>query len=455
VLGPALRRLLTAPDPQPIAPSLSEWQDQYAKAVRPFALASARPHEKDGPFAGTALAEVFGVLHRTLGPSRYLLLQGRHPAAIAALEALPQAVHDAAYQALLAEALTGLGEEHYRGRAWDEALAAFFRAAKLTGRPVAQRHAKMAADAGLYASRALLGEYDTRDDQAGAVALLEQAAELAPGDQALRAELGAAYAQLARKTSNEDRDYDTALGLLRKARDLAPEDRLAGDFLRVVIGNLASKLTDEGAASPEQLRRAADLWREAVGLDPDPQVKGNLGFTLSLLARHTALTGDRAAALELMTEAVANDPEGGGEDLAAEARRRMSVVLANYALDDLRDRPFGERAEALRRARAFDDSPEVRRVMCGAWRSQAVARFEAKQLKEAELLLQEAVKLAVDAKTRTEVTEDLAAVLRARAVQAANARRRGEAQEAIAKAVALSPGNRELTALQRSIEQMR
>lgn len=452
VLGPGLRRLLTAPENAPA--NATEWQERYAAAVRPYALAAARPHETDAPAAGRALTEVFGLLHRTLGPHRYLMLQGRHAAAIAALEALPAAQRDGAYQVLLAEALTGLGEEQYRGRVWDEALDAFSRAGKLATNGLSDKHAKMAADAGLYAARALLGEQDTRDDQAGAVALLERAAELCPHDAALQAELGAAYAQLARKISNEKRDYETALELLRKAKKLAPDDRLARDFLRVVLGNLASRLTDEDGASPERLRRAAELWREAVVLDPDPKVKANLSYTLGLLARHAALGGDRLGALELMIEAVRNDPENKGE-IAQEASRRMSVVLANYALEDLKQSPFPERAEALRRARSFDDSPEVRRVMCGAWRSQAVARFEAKRMEEAELLLAEAVKLAVDETTRREVTEDLVAVYRSHAVQAANARRIAEARTAIDKAVALAPGHREVAALKRSIDQMR
>ena len=452
VLGPGLRRLLTAPEQAPA--TLAEWQERYAAAVRPFALASARPHETESPAAGSALTEVFGLLHRTLGPHRYLMLQGRFAAAITALEALAQSQRDGAYQALLAEAQTGLGEEQYRGRAWPEALHAFSRAAKLAPAGLSERHVKMAADAGLYASRELLGEHETRDDQEGAVDLLELAAELAPQDRALRAELGAAYAQLARKTSNEKRDYETALELLRKAEELAPEDRLARDFMRVVLGNLASKLTDDPAATHEQLQRAAELWHEAVVLDPDPKVKSNLSYTLGLLARHAALAGDRLSALELMIEAVRNDPENRGE-IAAEAARRMSVVLANYALDDLKERPFAERAEALRRARSFDDSPEVRRVMCGAWRAQAVARFEAKRMDEAELLLQEAVKLAVDETSRREITEDLVAVYRSHAVQAANARRITEAKTTIGKAVALAPGNRDVAALKRSIDAMR
>jgi hypothetical protein len=71
---------------------------------------------------------------------------------------------------------------------------------------------------------------------------------------------------------------------------------------------------------------------------------------------------------------------------------------------------------------------------------------------EAELLLGEAVELAADLAMKQETVAELAALYRAHAVDAAGRRRRGEALEAVGRAMALLPESEDLQALRLSIE---
>ncbi|GAA5014820.1 hypothetical protein GCM10025734_62720 [Kitasatospora paranensis] len=74
VVGPALERLLRTSPP---TGELSSWQGAFQYAVLPW--------RKPGPYGVHPLTHALG-LFEELGPQRYLLLQGRHAAAVSALE---------------------------------------------------------------------------------------------------------------------------------------------------------------------------------------------------------------------------------------------------------------------------------------------------------------------------------------------------------------------------------
>jgi len=454
ILGPALRNVLSGHAGD--SPVLAAWHERFEQAVAPYA---------DGSKNST-LTDVFGVLHPELGAHRFLILQGRFAAAIAALDAAPgelQGTDD--HRSLLAEALVREGERLYRDKTWEGSLKAFARAAGLGVRELSREQVRMAADCGLYASRALLSESASRQARAGAVEVLERAITVSPGTAQLRTELGAAFVQLARKLA-EEQEHEQALAVLRRAlRDAPDEDdgqsaiaTATRELLGTVLADYAALLTRDD--SLDQLGRAVELWREAADLDPDSEsdtanarARAGLVGALGRSACLAALAGDRVAAAAFMTESIDLDPAFDGAS-GPEVPRRISRRLVAYAIEDLADGPFPERADVLRLALAFDDSRAVHEAMCGLWRVQAAARVEAKQMAEAELLLNEAVSLAPDAVMREELTAELASVYRAHAIEAASRRRRGEALEAIGMAMALLPDSQDLQSLQHSIESL-
>ncbi|MFJ1702562.1 hypothetical protein [Kitasatospora sp. NPDC088346] len=442
VLGPALGRLLHEESRGVShAGPLVAWAGDFDYAVRPW--------RRPGPFGVHPLTEALG-LFDALGPHRYLLLQGRHAAAVAALDAVPEAERDEAWHTLLREALTSQAREHHRHQDWREALAVLDRLRALPGGEVPAELAELAADSGLRAARALLKESD--DDQSGAVELLERALAVAPDHAEVRSNLGAAYAQLARKINNESTDYSSALVLLRKALKLAPTDPTARHFLQAALGNRANELTKPG--SEKDLREAAALWQELVDLDADPEHRLGLAYAMRLLARAAALADDRAAAVERMTAALRADPEWTG-DTAREAPRRVSVLLANHVLDDLQDRPFAERSAMLRQAQTYDDSSELRRVMVSVWRSEAAKDYNARRYADALSLLEQALAMCESAEDTAAIRNELGIVLSSQAVGHANTRQFRQARVLIAKAVEYSPNDRELRALQRRINSLR
>ena len=437
ILGPQLRRLLDGH---------AAWRAEYDRVVAPYAQPATR----------SSLSDVFGLLHPVLGAHRFLILQGRFADAAAALDAMPPRLRDADQQALLAEALVREGERLYRGKAWAESLTAFVRAVRVGVRELTVEQVRMAADCGLYASRALMSESASRDERATAVELLEQAIELSPDTAELRTELVVAYVALARKAGAEQ-DFEQALTAVRRALEMAPKDAAARKVLRGMLGGFADLLTRGGSVA--DLGRAAELWREALTLDAGDadlaRARAGLSSVLELSARHAALAGDRVAAAEFMAEAVGLDPAHPDGAHGAEVARRLSTLLVAHAADGLGDRPFAERAQVLRLARAFEDSVAARAAMCGLWRVEAAAHVEAKQVVEAERLLHEAVELATDAEMRQEAVVELASAYRAHAIEAAaHRRRRGEAMEAIGTAIALLPDNQDLQALRTSIESL-
>lgn len=424
VLGPTLRSLLDGH---------AAWLEQYEQAVEPYTQGSTTG----------AVGEAFGMLHPTLGAHRFFILQGRFADAVEALDALPAESHTPEQQALLAEALVRDGERLYRVMSWSEALVAFARAARLGVRELTAEQVRMAADCGLYASRALLTATPSQ-----AVEFLQQAIELSPDTAELHTELGGAYVALAKKLG-EQRQFDDALAAVRQAREAAPDDETAREVERSLLTAFATHLTST------DLTRALEVWREAVTVDPGgSRARTGLADALNLSAQQAALSGDRVAASELMSEAVALDPDHEG-DPAAEADRRIAALLVTHVADALGDRPFPERAGALRTARSFDDSDAVRTALCALWREEATARIEAKDLIEAERLLGEAVEFAPDDATRQAVVAELAGAYRAHAVEAAaHRRRRGEALQAIGAAVELLPEDEDLLALRTSIESL-
>ncbi|WP_371501212.1 hypothetical protein OG871_30500 [Kitasatospora sp. NBC_00374] len=438
VLGPALGRLLHE---ESQAGALVAWAGQFDYAVRPW--------RRSGPFGVHPLTEALG-LFDALGPHRYLLLQGRHAAAVAALDAIPAAERDEAWQALLREALTSQARERHRHQDWREALAGLDRLRALPGGEIPAELAALAADSGLRAARALLKESD--DDQSGAVELLEQALAMAPDHTEVRSNLGAAYAQLARKINNESTDYSSALVLLRKALTLAPDDPTARHFLQAALGNRANELTRPG---PEKdLWEAAGLWQELIDLDADPDNRLGLAYAMRLLARSAALADHRTEAVDRMTAALRADPEWTG-DTAREAPRRVSVLLANHVLDELQDRPFAERAALLRQAQTYDDSGDLRRVMVSVWRSEAARDYNERRYDDSVSLLEQALRMCDTAEDTAAVRNELGIVHSSQAVAHANARQFRQARELIAKAVEYSPGDQELRALQRRINSLR
>ncbi|MER8187372.1 hypothetical protein [Kitasatospora sp. NPDC094015] len=438
VLGPALGGLLR---PAPAGSVLASWEGQFEQAVLPY--------RRSGPFGPHPLTEALG-LFDGLGAHRYLLLQGRPGAAVAALEAIPEGERDDAWYALLREALISEAADHHRHQDWPAALDRLARARALPGAPLTAELSTLAAEAGLRAARALLKESD--DDQQGAVDLLERALELAPDHTEVRTNLGAAYAQLARKTNNESTDYAAALVLLRKALAMAPEDPTARHFLEAALGNRANQLTRPGP--DEDLLLAVDLWEELIELEGTADQRLALAYVQRLLARSAALADNRAAAVARMAAALRADPEWTG-DTGQEAPRRVSVLLANHMLDDLQDRPFAERARLLRLAQTYHDSTDLRQLMVSVWRSEAADDYAAKRFTDATSLLEQALGLAERTEDKAKIRNELGVVCGAHAVQSANLRQFRQARALIAKAVGHSPDDRELRALKRRIDALR
>jgi tetratricopeptide (TPR) repeat protein len=172
------------------------------------------------------LTDVFGLLHPRLGAQRFLVLQGRFADAVAALDAIDLELQDADHLALLAEALVREGERLYRDKTWEGSWRrSCVRSAGV--RELSGEQMRMAADCGLYASRALLSESATREERARAVVLLEQAIELSPDtDQTeqLFTEFAAASVYLARKLA-EEREHEQAVAVLRSTLETVPGTR--------------------------------------------------------------------------------------------------------------------------------------------------------------------------------------------------------------------------------------
>ncbi|GAA5014814.1 hypothetical protein GCM10025734_62710 [Kitasatospora paranensis] len=324
------------------------------------------------------------------------------------------------------------------------------RAGTLPGPGLTPELAALGADAGLRAARALLKEHD--DDQAGAAALLEQALALSPGHREVRENLGAAYAQHARKINNETKDYRQALVLLRKALALAPDDPTARHFLEAALRNRANEVSVLGPDG--DLVEATELWQELTRLDDDPDHRAGLVYVLQLRSLTAAIADRRTEAVTHMAEALAADEEFTG-DPDAEAPRRVSVVLANHVLEKYQDRPFDERASLLRRAQTYDDSPDMRGVIVNVWRSEAARNFEADRFTDATLLLEQALQMAMTADAKANIGKELGVVYGAHAVRKANARRFQEARTLIGRAVAHDPNDSGLRSLKYRIDRLR
>ncbi|MFF0410932.1 hypothetical protein ACFYUY_10850 [Kitasatospora sp. NPDC004745] len=435
-LGPTLDRLLRQ------EPGLAAWAAAFDRAVEPW----RRPGEPDGHPLARAL-DLFG----GLGPQHYLLLQGRQAAAVGALDAVPETERGADWQALLAESLVGQAREHHRNQDWREALDCLTRAGTVPGAVLPADAPAIAAESGLRAARALLKTSD--DDQAGATELLEKALALAPDHAEVRGDLGATYAQWARKINNETKDYPRALRLLRKSLALTPGDPTARHFLEAALGNRASQLSRPDAPDAE-LEEAAEAWRELIALNPDPDHRHGLAFVLRHLARSAAFADQRTLAVGRMADALRADPDWDG-DPEREAPRRVGVMLANHVLDNLQDSPFTTQAAMLRKASSYDDSPDIRRLMVSVWRGEAVGHYEARRYPDAIRLLEEALELSGTPEDVAKLHTELGVVFSSYAVARANARGFREARALIRQAVEHNPDDRELRALQRRINALR
>ncbi|MET8541961.1 hypothetical protein ABZW03_15075 [Kitasatospora sp. NPDC004799] len=434
-LGPALDGLLRA---EPGAPG---WAEAFERAVQPW----RRPAGPDAPAPTRALG-LFG----DLGAQRYLRLQGRQAAAVAALDAVPEQRRGEDWQALLGESLVSQAREHHRNQDWREALESLTRARTVPGARLPADAATIAAESGVRAARALLK--NSLDDQAGAAELLEKALALAPDDPEVRGDLGATYAQWARKINNEEKDYPRALALLEKSLELVPGDPTARHFLEAALGNRAGQLSRPDATDAE-LEEAAAAWRALIELNPDPEHRLGLGFVLLQLARSAAFADDRRRALRWMGEALEADPEWEGP-VAREAARRMSVMLANHVMDAMQDKPFTAQAAMLQQARSYDDSTDIRRLMVSVWRGEAIGHYEARRYPTAIRLLEEALQLSGTAEDTDKLHRELGIVYGSYAVQRANARQLREARDLARKAVEHSPDDFELRAMQRRINSL-
>ncbi|MEV7596365.1 hypothetical protein AB0O91_03140 [Kitasatospora sp. NPDC089797] len=425
VLGPTLHRLLGA------QPGLPGWGRAFDEA-----LTDVRgPSGPDGRPPAPAL-EVFD----GLGAQRYLLLQGRPAAAVAGLDAVPEARRDRPWQHLLGAALVSQAREHHRHQDWREALDCLTRAGAVPGAVLPADAARIAAESGVRAARALLKS--SEDDQPGAAELLEKAFALAPDDPEVRGDLGATYAQWARKINNEDKDYRRAIELVGKGLDLVPDDPTALRFLRAALGNRASELSRVDASDAE-LIEAVELWQRLVDLDADPENRRGLAFVLRQLARSAAFADEPDRATGRMLQALLMDPDWEG-DAGSEADRRISVMLANHVIDTMQQSTFQEQAAVLHKARSYDDSPEIRGLMVNVWRSRAVAFFEERFYREAVALLREALELATAPEDITGLKADLGIVLRSYAVALANAGSYQEARGAVEMALQYNPRSTEL-----------
>ncbi|MFF3073211.1 hypothetical protein [Kitasatospora sp. NPDC057936] len=434
--GPTLTGLLRS------APELPWWGEQFDRAVQGWKRASRpEPHPLDQAL------DLFG----PLGPQRYLLIQGFQSAAVEALDAVPEAQRDDAWRGLLVATLVDEARGHHRNQNWREALDCLTRAHAVPGAALPADAPGIAAESGLRAARALLKSSD--DDQQGAAELLERALALAPDHADVRSDLGATYAQWARKINNETKDYPRALTLLRKSLTLNPGDQTARQFLAAALGNRANQLTQPDAPV-RQLEEAVELWRELIDLNPDPDHRLGLAFALRRLALTAALAGRSTVAVSRMTEALRADPEFTGR-AETEAPRRVAVMLANHMLDNLQDRPFAERSAMLRKAMEYDgQAADVRKLAVSVWRSEAVEQYEARRYPGAVRLLEEALGLSGSAEDTAKLHTELGIVLSAHAVARANARAYREARQLIKQAVEHNPQDAELRALQRKINSL-
>ncbi|MBD0672914.1 hypothetical protein, partial [Streptomyces sp. CBMA156] len=437
-LGPTLDRLLrTEPGP-------AGWAEAFEQAVRAW----RRPADPDGPEA-PALTLALG-LFGDLGPQRYLRFQGRQAAAVTALDAVPEQRRGEEWQELIGESLVSQAREHHRNQDWREALDSLTRARSVPGARLPADTVAIAAESGVRAARALLK--NSMDDQAGAAELLEKALALAPDDPEVRGDLGATYAQWARKINNEDKDYRRALALLERSTELAPDDPTARHFLEAALGNRAGELSSPEATDAE-LEEAAEAWRSLIALNPDPDHRIGLAFVLRHLARSAAFADDRVRAVERMAEALDADPEWEGE-VEHEAPRRVSVMLANYVVDAMQEETFTAQCAMLKKARSYDDSEEIRRLMVSVWRGEAISQYEARRYPMAIDLLEEALHLSRTPEDTGKLHRELGIVYGSYAVQQANARKLPQARELARKAVNHSPRDSDLRAMQSRINSL-
>ncbi|MER7672414.1 hypothetical protein ABTY61_28695 [Kitasatospora sp. NPDC096128] len=431
VLGPLLHGLLAE------QPGLVLWPEMYDKAVTDY-WGDWRRQPRG--------LEVFG----RFGAQRYLLAQGRPAVAVAALDAVPESGRDSRWRVLLGEALVSQAREHHRNQDWPEALDCLTRVRTVPGAELPADVARIAAESGVRAARALLKA--TADDQSGAAELLEKAFALAPDDPEVRGDLGATYAQWARKINNEDKDYRRSIELLAKSQELAPDDPTAQRFLRAALGNLASRLS-HAEASDAELQEAVGLWRRLIELDDDPENRRGLAFVLRQLARSAAFADDTGRALGQMMAALTWDPDWEG-DPGKEAGRRISVLLANHVIDHMQNSTFQAQAAMLHKARSYDDSPEIRGLMVSVWRGRAISFYEERLYAEAISLLREALELAATPEDTAKLKSELGIVLSSFAVARANAGNHLEAQGAMELALQHNPYDRELRALSERINKL-
>jgi tetratricopeptide (TPR) repeat protein len=356
-----------------------------------------------------------------LGRHHLLVDRGRNELAVAWLEELaawPQA------QGLLAEALSGRGQELFEHESWEEALASFERAASV-GAVLDDRRDVIATIAVKRTTQIL-----ELDDEAyeQAVAVLERGQALAGDHQEIRSNLAATYAQRARQLNNAG-DYDGALTLLLRAVDLDPGNRQARNFGRISAANLAFEVIGQ------DLDRAISLFEVALQFEQDNDMSAILSNLLSQRARELALAHDRGRAVALMQKRIAYQTDTTDQPTVDAARARLQSFLLSEAADRARNNDLAGAISMAQEALAYVDDSEGRSIL-------ATLQLQAQRIDDA-------VRTLRDGLTRdphnAELRRHLAITLHNHGVEQANANRNPQAIHSLREALAVldTPNTRE------------
>jgi tetratricopeptide (TPR) repeat protein len=131
-----------------------------------------------------------------------------------------------------------------------------------------------------------------------AIAYLEQAKALNPGEPLLYSLLGTAYSRQA--------DYPRAIENTRRSLELQPDDRLTRENLALLYQQYALAVPAQRVLLPQAERQLRQVLAATRALpDNDPQKPAALRRTLELLARNYGLRGDAAGQAAIVRELVA------------------------------------------------------------------------------------------------------------------------------------------------------
>ncbi|MEZ0091714.1 hypothetical protein [Streptacidiphilus sp. EB129] len=322
-------------------------------------------------------------MFQPLGGYWFLVDQRRFEEAVTGLRALSPGQLGTAGSTLLADALLASARDHHAHLRWGAALTEFAEAVGL-GAELSPAQREDTADAGVKEARRLLAE--DRDAHETAVAVLELALRLVPGDASVAANLSAGYAQLGLRANNKSKDFAEAVRLLRKALVLAPDDPTAREFAAAALGNRADELL--GSDDQSSLTEAEELLVESLELDPGNAGRRRLhAHVLYLRAKAVVLLRDGSGpALRLMTASIETDPDAKqktGTDIDQEARRRVSVLVHNHGVELLKAKKHAEGVSFLTTALGILNDPVTRQQLAGAYANEAYRQANQSQFASA------------------------------------------------------------------------